>query len=254
MTLASLVLAAVATASAASTDLLQVSGIFPALTLTADSAPAGANVTSPRSECGVGAMMSWLDRMYVISYLSVPKAGAGTGLYAIDANLQLTKLANHSSVYANRMMHPPTNSIVIGPYVIDAFGNIRTFEALLLVRVGGMAEHITEPDTRVYMLGMDGPLWDCSLVDMQCVQIFDLVQALNIPASIEQPHFKAAHTMNGTLYVGSNTFEQADALGLASGGRLASWQGNLTSPWTILEETAFFEITGRHNMVLDPRV
>jgi len=174
--------------AALTTASLSASGVFPALTVTADSAP---NITSPRSECGVGAMMAWADRLYVVSYLSVPNAGSGTGLYAIDQNLAMTKLANHSSVYANRLIHPPSNSIIIGPYVIDGTGAVRTFEALLPVRVGGMAEHITEPDTKVYMLGMDGPLWECDVYEMTCTQLFNLVTALDIPASSgEQPHFK----------------------------------------------------------------
>lgn len=95
---------------------------------------------------------------------------------------------------------------------------------------------------------MDGPLWECDLNTLNCTQLFDLVAALGIPASEgEQPHFKAAHTMSGKLWVGSNTFEQADALGLQSGGRLATWDGT-SANWTILSRTAYVEITGRHNM------
>ena len=61
---------------------LNINGIFPHLTATADSAP-------KRSECGTGALMPWADHLYMVSYLSVPGAGNGTGLYAIDANLQV---------------------------------------------------------------------------------------------------------------------------------------------------------------------
>lgn len=50
------------------------------------------------------------------------------------------------------------------------------------------------------------------------------------------------------MYVASNTYEQADALGIQHGGRLARWNGNMSSQWEILEETAFFEVTGRSNM------
>ncbi len=68
---------------------------------------------------------------------------------------------------------------------------------------------------QVYMLGMDGPLWECNVYNLTCVQLFDLVKELQIPASEgEQPHFKAAHTMNGRLVVTSNTFEEADYIGL----------------------------------------
>ena len=64
------------------------------------------------------------------------------------------------------------------------------------------------------MLGMDGPLWECSVITYNCTQLFDLVKELNIPAKFgEQPHFKAAHTMNGRLVVASNTFEESDFTG-----------------------------------------
>ena len=64
------------------------------------------------------------------------------------------------------------------------------------------------------MLGMDRHLWECDVIQMNCTLLFDLVKELNIPASSgEQPHFKAAHTMNGRLVVASNTFEEADFLG-----------------------------------------
>ena len=59
------------------------------------------------------------------------------------------------------------------------------------------------------MLGMDGPLWECNVHDLTCHQLYDLVKELSIPVN-QQPHFKAAHTMQGRLVVASNTFDQAD--------------------------------------------
>ena len=64
-----------------------------------------------RSESGVGALMPWADKLYMISYLSVPDYGAGTGLYEIDEELGITKLMNHSSVFANRMIHHWTDQV-----------------------------------------------------------------------------------------------------------------------------------------------
>ena len=90
------------------------------------------------------------------TYLSVPDAGNGTGLYAIDQNMAQVTLKNHSSVFANRLLIPGMQSIVIGPYIIDAVGGIRTLTQLLDVRIGGMAEHLLFPDTHAYFLGMDG--------------------------------------------------------------------------------------------------
>ncbi len=227
------------------TASVNANGVFPWLSFTAASAPTGPNITAPRSECGVGAMMPWADKLYVITYLSVPNAGAGTGLYAVDENLEMEKLMSHSSVYANRMIIPAINSIVIGPYVIDGAGGITVINDLLNVRVGGMAEHLTDP-TSAYFLGMDGPFWECNLLLLNCTQLFDLVVALDMPEN-QQPHFKAAHTMNGIVWVATNTFDEADGLGLSHGGRLATWDGNMSSPWTILETTGFVEVAGRKN-------
>ena len=239
-----LLLLALAAAGASAQGPLHISGVLPTIAGTAESAP-------KRSECGVGAMMAWNDLLYYVTYLSVPDAGNGTGLYSVDANMKQTVLAEHSSVYANRMLVPGMQSIVIGPYVIDATGGIRTITDLLTVRVGGMAEHIHFPDSKAYFLGMDGPLWEVDLVTLVTTQLFDMVKALDMcafpTACPEQPHFKAAHTMAGLLYVATNTYEEQDALRIQHGGRLATWDGT-SANWTILERTAFVEVTGRHNM------
>lgn len=271
------------------TAFLSASGVFPALTVTADSAPQ--NVSSPRSECGVGAMMAWADRLYVVSYLSVPNAGNGTGLYAIDQNLQMEQLAAHSSVYANRFLHPPSNSIIIGPYVIDAARNVRTFTSLLTVRVGGMAEpghdgvHARHGRPAVGVRHQHAavhaalrprrrprhPRVGGGAAPLQGPQRARPALHPFPPPPTDGPcdrlPAQAAHTMNGTLYVCSNTFEEADGLGLQHGGRLATcaWgtcarsapslyrrrpraaagDGNMAHNWTILERTAFVEVTGR---------
>jgi hypothetical protein len=234
--------AAMCAASHAASAVVSASGVFPSLTVRASTAP-------NRSECGHGALMAWADRLYTVSYLSVANAGSGTGLYEIDENMTQTMIAPHNSTYANRMLVPKANVIVIGPFVIDASRNVRVLESLMHVRIGGMAEHLFFPESMVYMLGMDGALFECDIVSsLNCTQLFDLVTALDIPASAgEQPHFKAAHTMSGLLWVASNTMEQADGLGLAHGGRLATWDGK-SANWTIIARTAYVEVTGRHNM------
>lgn len=226
---------------------IEVNGIFPGLAVTASSSP-------KRSECGIGALMSWADRLYMVTYLSVHNAGSGTGLYEIYPNMTMSKIADHNCTYANRLIHPATNQIVIGPYLIDANRNIRVIDDLLGIRIGATAEHITYPDSMVYMLSMDGPLYEVDITQgspLKAVKLFDLPEILNIPSG-EQPHFKAAHTMNETLFVCSNTFTQQDMLGTENGGRFASWKGDTKNSsnnygWEIIESTGFVEVTGRHN-------
>lgn len=50
--------------------------------------------------------MPWADHLYMVSYLSVPNAGSGTGLYEISPNMTMRQIAAHNSTYANRLMHP----------------------------------------------------------------------------------------------------------------------------------------------------
>ena len=84
-----------------------------------------------------------------MTYLSNPGGGNGTGFYAIDKNLNITKLAGHRSTYANRMIHPKSDQVIIGAWAVDVNGKFKVFESLLEVRVGGMAQHLTDPDNMV---------------------------------------------------------------------------------------------------------
>lgn len=83
---------------------------------------------------------------------------------------------------------------------------------------------------------------------VQVTLLFDLPVVLDMPEG-EQPHFKAAHTMNGWLYVATNSFFEADFMGTKHGGRLAAWNGTsmANNSWNVLETTAFVEIAGRDN-------
>ena len=67
----------------ASSQYANASGIYPHLALTADLGP-------PRSECGVGAMMAWAGKLWLVTYVSHKSAsGVGTGLYTINERLEL---------------------------------------------------------------------------------------------------------------------------------------------------------------------
>lgn len=61
----------------------------------------------------------------------------------------MTKLADHRSTFANRILHRETSQIVIGAWIIDAMGNVRVFKDLLNVRVAATAEHLDKPDRLV---------------------------------------------------------------------------------------------------------
>lgn len=215
-----------------------VSGIFPHLALSAELGP-------PRTECGVGALMAWAGKLWVVTYVSHKAAsGVGTGLYEIDESLAITKRPESQvGTFTNRLVHWESNQLIIGPHVIDADRNVRTITSLLDVRLCSTIRHLTDPANKVYMLGMEGEFYEMDVHTLETTFLFDLVKELGVP-SHEYAHFKAGYSNYGRVVVGNNSYDERDFNGTEAAGRLAEWDGR---KWTILERSPFIEVTGRGN-------
>lgn len=218
-------------------DLFSISGVIPSLSVKADLLPR-------RSECGIGALMPWADRLWLITYVSHKSgSGAGTGLYEIDENLNIRKHPESVvGTYANRMIHPQSDQLIIGPHVIDVDGNVRTIEAIQEYRITATMEHLKDPANKVYCLMMEGEFFEVDLNTLQAKQLFDLTKEFEFEGNA---HFKGGHTSNGRVVVANNTYDERDFNGTWTGGCLAEWDGNR---WKILEKKPFNEVTGRKNM------
>ncbi len=225
-----------ATNPATTSGPLTISGVIPSLSVKAELGP-------PRTECGVGALMAWADRLWVITYVSSKSAsGVGTGLYEIDQNLTMTKRPeSRVGTYTNRMVHWPSNQLIIGPHIIDAARNIRTIESLVEVRTCSAIQHLEDPEHKVYVLGMEGEFFELDVHTLETRQIADLTVELGIP-SHRYAHFKAAYSQFGRVIVANNSYDERDFAGREAAGRLAEWDGQ---SWTILERSPFSEVTGR---------
>lgn len=220
---------------------LNLSGVLPSLAVKAGHFPA-------RTETGIGALMPWADRLWFVTYVS-SKAGSGsdTGLFSIDDDLTLTKHPESVvGTYANRMIHAPSSQLLIGPHIIDTQGNVRTFTDLVDIRITATACHLTDPANFVYMLGMEGELFEADVTTLETRQIADLTVELGLPKPGDphyaQPHFKGAYSAHGRLVVANNTYEDADHLGLVARGRLAEGDGQT---WRIIDRAQYNEVTGR---------
>lgn len=215
---------------------LCVGGVLPDLCLEAD-------LSKPRTEGGTGAMVSWAGKLWVVTYVSSKKgSGEGTGLFELDRDFVLRKRPESmSGTYANRMVHYPTNQLVIGPHVIDAEGRVRTVPVFEKHRLGGTMEHLTDPKNKVYMLGMEGEFFELDVNTLAVTQLFDLRKELELPAE-SAPHFKAGYTAHGRVVVANNTYDERDYLGRWSAGRLAEWDGKA---WTTIQRAPFNEVHGR---------
>src|SRR5882757_6565157 len=110
------------------------SGVVPSLAQVSDLGP-------PRTECGVGCLMPWSGKLYVLNYNShKERSGRGTSLRRIHADMSMEVVSETKGVdgtYTNRFIHFPSNQLIIGPHVIDAEHKIRTVKELQPLRVCG---------------------------------------------------------------------------------------------------------------------
>lgn len=196
----------------------------------------------PRSECGIGGLVPFADRLWAITYLSHRKqTGSGTGLYEIDEQLRMTKRPeSYPGTYANRMIHHPSNQLFIGPWVIDAQRNVRTIDAIRDIRLAGTATHLTDPQNKVLFLGMEGELFETDVKSLKTTKIADLVKVLDTPGE-GRVHFKDIYTGFGRVVVADNTYDEPDFTGEKADGRLAEWDGK---EWRILDRKPYVGING----------
>ncbi|HOJ39043.1 MAG TPA: hypothetical protein PKX93_01830 [bacterium] len=216
-----------------------ISGILPHLAVKAEHLPA-------RTETGIGALMPWANRLWLVTYVAHKKgSGAGTGLFTIDDDFNLIKHpASCVGTYANRMVHAESHQVIIGPHIIDPEGKVRTFEQLVDVRLAATARHLENPEKMVYFLGMEGEFLEAEVSSLKVRFLFDLNRELGIK---QAPHFKDAFTGHGRVVVVNNSYYPEDFLRGESEGRLAEWDGK---NWKVLAKTQFNTVTGRYSSQL----
>jgi ectoine hydroxylase-related dioxygenase (phytanoyl-CoA dioxygenase family) len=151
--------------------------------------------------------------------------------------------ASVTGTYANRMVHAPTDQLVIGPHLIDLDGNVRTFDLLASRLLTATCQHPFEPDQKVLFLTMNGRLIEADVESLETRELFDLVDELCLPDR-ETWRFKGAHAAQGRVVVANNSYDERDFGGSLSQGRLAEWDG---TSWTVVEEIAHSEVTERRN-------
>lgn len=203
-----------------------------------------AGLRGPRSESGIGALMPWGGRLWFVSYTAhKAKTGSGTGLFYVDESMKLHRHeASVVGTYANRFVHDKTEQMILGPHVIDADNKVRTIRDLVDYRLTATMEHLSDPDNKVYILGMESELFEVDVRSLAVRHLFTLNRELKLPEGF-RPHYKGGYTTDGRLIVANNTYyEPDDTEGRSTGGRLAEWDGK--GEWQILESTAFTDING----------
>jgi hypothetical protein len=208
-----------------------VNGVFPKLTVMAQ----GVGSTS---EAGIGALIPWAQKLWAVGYVA-HISGQGLGLYEISDDMTMRRHpASVTGTFANRYPHWPSGQAFIGPYAIDADGNVRVIEDLQRVRLAATCEHLLDPANKVYVLGMEGRFWEVDVHTLKAKELFNLVKELQIAGT---PHFKSAFSAQGRVVVANNTYDEREFLGKRDGGRLAEWDGK-SAKWTIVERNPFVEV------------
>jgi len=214
------------------------SGVVPTLAQIADLGP-------PRSEIGIGGLLPWASKLCVQNYNShKEKSGRGVSLRRIHEDMTMQVVPETLGVdgtYTNRFVHHPTNQIVIGPHVSDEQHRIRTVPELRPLRVCGTTWHLTDPDQLVYVLCMEGELFELNMNTLECTQIAELQDEMDTHGE-GHVHFKDCYCCFGRLVICSNEYYEQDWKGEQSRGRLAEYDGER---WTILERKPFTSIGGR---------
>lgn len=215
-----------------------ISGINPKLAVSAD-------LTPVRSECAVGAMMAWADKLWFVTFVGhTGRSGSGTGLYSLDADFNMEKHPESVvGTYANRWIHSATDQVCLGPHLIHADGTVRTVPALVDHRLTATMDHHEDIVNKVSYLTMEGLILELDLRTLEVKTAFNLMKEFSLPPG-KQPHFKGAYCNNGEIIVANNSFDEPDYRGEWTGGLLAEYKDG---EWSILEKTGSLEIYGRRN-------
>lgn len=214
---------------------LNFSGVVPSLAQIADFGP-------PRSEIGIGCLMPWQHKLYVLNYVSHRRrTGTGAGLRVIESDFSMSVHPNAvDGTYANRFVHSPSSQLIIGPHLIDTQHNVRTVESLIDIRLCGTASHLSDPENLVYMLGMEGELFELNVHTLEARLIFDLTRELGTPGE-GSCHFKDCYTAHGRLVVVNNDYDEDDFKGKRQEGTLAEYNGK---QWTVIDRKPFVGVNG----------
>ncbi|MCA9263202.1 MAG: hypothetical protein KDA60_05115 [Planctomycetales bacterium] len=228
------------------TDLC-ISGVYPHLTTYGIYSQNGAHFADGHNECGIGAIVPWAGKLWMVNYAPHMPRGSQHKLFSIDPDLNRPLTIHPESVGgtpAGRMIHAESQQLLIGHYLIDAQGNVRVISPSdMPIRVTAIARHLTDPVNRVYYVDMEGSIWEAD------------VHTLAIKRLFEKPvpgwHGKGGYTSQGRLVVSNNgelrvgNYDDLLVGGPAHSaeerGVLAEWDGQ---QWRIVERRQYTEVTG----------
>jgi len=230
-------------AGSSSAAPLQISGIYPHL-----AAFNGVGEFAGNGECGIGAVVPWAGRLWFLTYPPHSTKGSNDKLYAVGPEMSLdVRPESVGGTHANRMIHDESQQLIIGPYFIDAKGNVRTCDVKnrLVGRMTAVMRHLTDPANLVYFYDMEGAIYEVDVHSLAVKKLF----AKPVPGW----HGKGGYTAQGRVVISNNGESSVgkdsprDYLAALppkkaeDAGVLAEWDGG---EWRIVERHQFTDVTG----------
>lgn len=227
----------------------QISGVYPHLTTYAQSRRDGAFFKDHHEECGIGAVIPWADKLWMVTYAPHRPKGSDHKLYSIDQELNLTIHAESvGGTPAARMIHEESEQLFIAHYAIDKEGTVRVISpAKMPARVTAFMRHLTDPANYVYLYDMENMFYEVNVHTLAFKRLFE--------DPIPGYHGKGGFTSQGKVVV-SNNGENSGHLdrwnhwqvskdyrkrGPEDRGCLATFDG---STWEVIERRQYTEVTG----------
>ena len=231
------VVAVGAGASAIGDEPVCISGIYPHLAVfNGRFDPAQRTWQGTGRECGIGAVVPWAGKLWMITYPPHEIRGGKDKLWSIDEKLNLTFAPESvGGTHAGRMIHRESNQLVIGPYFIDAAGKVRACDVKnkLIGRMTAVARHLTDPKNMVYLIDMEGAVYEVNVHTLAVKKLF----AKPVPGD----HGKGGYTAQGRLVIANNGERRPGRNRPGLYGALAEWDGK---KWRVVERKPFCDVTG----------
>ncbi|RRB01018.1 hypothetical protein [Larkinella rosea] len=206
-------------------------------------------------ECGTGAVVPWAGKLWAVTYGPHLPFGSSDKLYEITPDLkQIVYTESTGGTPANRMIHPESNQLFIGPYAIDAQGKVRVIPYKTMPgRHTGNARHLTDPQGKIYYGTMEEGFYE---VDVKTLEPKLLYEDGNVKTKkgadesnnhagelLPGAHGKGLYSGQGVLVYSNNGEPGPQALKQfdIESGSLSEWNGK---DWKVVRRNQFVEVTG----------
>ncbi|GAB5558780.1 MAG: hypothetical protein SynsKO_04270 [Synoicihabitans sp.] len=227
-----------------------ISGVYPHLTTYADNG----NLTGSINECGIGAVVPWAGKLWMVNYAAHEPNGSDHKLYSIGDDLELTiHPESVGGTPAGRFIHRESNQLLIAHYLIDASGKVRVISPEIMPgRITAMARHLTDPANWIYYVDMEGMIYEANVHTLEVKKLFH--------KSVPGWHAKGAYTAQGRLIIANNgehvggsfrsgipqpevdaILARIEAKSPDERGVLATWDG---TTWEVIERKQYTDVTG----------